>query len=293
MCQGQFNHFYGTVSSKIIIRKRSKRQKRKQLERSRRDAKIKKLKKHPLCVSKGFLEHVRQQGWEDDMADAAARVMHYYFMHIKKINERGWLPIPHQVFRGMFGKKYKKTVNRLIESGFLQYNRNKNYFKGSYCREYMICDELREDCVSASYQLKTKKLQKTYLAQKEYWKRKRVKEKQEIVAKTVESAFSDNLKTSHYRLVLEGHITEEQYQTILKLATNALSLKLSINKKEVHKIALARYSRKNDNEKTNYEFDAYLQRLLGQADGTEPRISVDRNARYYTPWTNLPREYCP
>ena len=80
-----------TQSKVIIPRKMPKHQKKKQLERSRRDAKVKKL--YLLCVSKGFREYVRQQGWEDDIADAAAWLMHHYFMHINRINERGWLPI--------------------------------------------------------------------------------------------------------------------------------------------------------------------------------------------------------
>ena len=270
-----------------------------QLCRSRRDLIVRKIKKFgPLCVSKGFLEYAQRQQWDSRMMDAAALIMHYYYMHLEKISKRGWMPIPYQVFMGLFGRDYKNVKDILMSSGFLIYNNKKKYSTGNhyysnFCMEFMICDELRYNRVSASYRLQTKELQELYLKRKEYWKNKTVRERKELADKEMEIAFikSKNDK-SYYWLLEKGYLTIEQYETIQKLANNALSLKLCITEEEVLKIASERYRYKDHTEKENYDFEAYLQRQQGKANSVlEVKISIDHNGRFYTPMTNVPREY--
>jgi hypothetical protein len=56
---------------------RTNLQQHKQRERSRRDARMRLIKKYrPLCVSTRFFEYAYLQRWDDETADAAALLMH-------------------------------------------------------------------------------------------------------------------------------------------------------------------------------------------------------------------------
>ena len=274
--------------------KKTNLQKKKQLERSRRDARVRQVKKYnPLCISKGFIEYAYNKKWDDTMVDAAALIMHYYFTHLKKIYMRGWMPIPHEVFESMFGSKYRVIIKRLMSSGFLLFNKRRLYSAGSHCSEFMICDELRNDRVSASYRLQSEELQERYIAHKKHWeqlKNMMTKEYQEMAAYVIESTFAQS--GYYYRLVRQGKITEEQFQTIKRLAANAHLLKLSIDQTTVERIATERYDRKYSKLEVNYDLDAYIIRLLGKAEAVvEAKVSIDEYGRHYTPKTNVPREY--
>jgi len=288
-----YTSYKKTVQEHIMPKKLTNLQKNKRLKRSRRDTRVRKLRNHPLCITKRFIEYALRQEWDDLMVDAAALIMHYYFMNLKRIKRRGWIPIPHQIFENMFGRKYSTIKQRLLASGFLQYNHQRKYKAGSHCSEYRICDELRNDRVSASYHLKSEQLQQRYIAHKEYLKRLKnlpVKEYQNWVNNTIKSAFARTDSHSYYRLVERGYLTEEQFQTIKRLASNAHKLKLLINEDTVIKIATERHNRKAK-DTANYDLDAYIQWIQAKVESTSiPRISICRNGRFYVPVTNLPRE---
>jgi len=274
----------------------TKLQKQKQLERSRRDLRVRKIKKlRPLCVSREFIDYACRKGWNDATTDAAALVMHRWFMLSRKHNNNyGWVPMPYQVFKGMFGTDYKRIRNHLIEIGFLEYNTQSKYKVGRYCSRYRICNELRNNRISASYRLKSKELQERFIANKEYWKKMSVAERQEQVAMKIKTAFSvtdsANTKTCH-RFVVKGYMTEEQFETIQRLVTNAHALELKINDVTITEIANERFGRKEGKE-INCDFDAFVQYYLEMAERTlEPTVTIDRWNRFYGPMTGMAREY--
>ena len=147
-------------------------QERRLLDRSQRDTRVRKIRKYrPLCVSLRFIEYARQRGWDNETADAAALVMHKWFMLRRRFDDDGWVPIPFQVFEGMFGTDYVNVRDHLISIGFLEYDEKRKYKKGSHCSRYRICSELRDDKITASYYLTSKELQECYIESQRYWKR--------------------------------------------------------------------------------------------------------------------------
>ena len=87
-------------------------QRRRRIERSRRDARVRLIKKYrPLCVSRGFIEYAYDKKWNDETADAAALLLHRWFMLRKKFDNR-LIPIPYQTFKGLFGAGSVKPNGR-------------------------------------------------------------------------------------------------------------------------------------------------------------------------------------
>ena len=140
--------------------------KSQKLERSRHDALLREIKKNPLCVSQGFRTYVQQKKeWNNETADAAALVMHHWFMKHKKSDVDGWVYMPYQVFEGMYGAGYKRVVTHLICAGFLERNEKQKYRASGtvrYCSRFRICQELREEEFTASYFLQSNPYRESY-----------------------------------------------------------------------------------------------------------------------------------
>ena len=268
-------------------------QQHKQRERSRRDARMRLIKKYrPLCVSTRFFEYAYLQRWDDETADAAALLMHYWFMRRGKLRDRRWMPMPFQLFRGLFGKHYKRIVDRLLAIGFLEYAEEYGYKKGSHCRLYRLCDALRDDEIAASYFLQSEVLQKRYIANKEHWRRMTVAERQAHAANMIDAACavpsaSGNGK-SYYELVERGYLTEVQLATIQRLAKNAHLLKVQIDEHDLAIIVERRYAKKSESKKLLYDIEAYGQKIRDQIHNTLiPKCTIYRNGRFYVPTSNL------
>jgi len=73
---------------------------RRQREKNRRDARVRKIKKYqPLCISRGFIAYAYQMQWDAETTDAAAWIIHCWFIKRKKFNDDGWVPISYKVFK--------------------------------------------------------------------------------------------------------------------------------------------------------------------------------------------------
>ena len=250
-------------------------QKRRRRENNRRAARRKKIQKYqPLCVSDGFIGYAYHKGWDDVTVDAAALVMHRWFMLRRKFDDDGWVPIPFQVFKEMFGVKYKKFLDDLIESGFLE---RRGYWAGQHCSRYRICETLRNDKFTDFYYLKSKVLQERFIAHKERW-RKMSKEKRKELIGTVVHAVDSAVKK---------YLTEEQAVTVSRLAENAHALSLNIDEETITEIARKRYDKE-----MNCDFNVFEQYYQEMAERTlEPSMTVDRWGRFYVPMTSMTREF--
>ena len=171
-------------------------QQRRKLEQRRHDARVREIKKlQPLCISKGFVEYAYQREWNNETADAAALFMHCCFMrqrefknsNHKNSDDDGWVPFPYQVFEEMYGKHYRKFLHVLSIDGFLEYNEKHGYIRGSHCSQYRLCEELRENEISASYHLKSKVMQEKFITHKSYWKSMSNEKRLELVAKKIDT----------------------------------------------------------------------------------------------------------
>jgi hypothetical protein len=278
-------------------------EKKRKLERSRRDTRVRKIKKYGyLCVSKRFFEYAIQRQGDNETADAAALVMHYCFLRRRKINDSGWVPIPYQAFRGMFGKGYKRIVDHLIAIGFLEYDEVRRARKGSpkkkgRCSYYRICQELRNDEITASYAPQSEVMQKLFIKQKEYWLRiskqkrlERMTAKIDVAFATPDSpAFKDGSQ-SYYYLVEQGYLTEEQFATLMRLAKNAHLLEIQVDDADFQAIAKKQYANQKAAGKVKCDFDAYMQRMYGMVErASRKKIKVDEYGRLHVPMTNLMR----
>jgi len=169
----------------------TKLQRQQQRERSRRDTRVRLIKKYrPLCVSRSFIEYAYKQQWDDETTDAAALVLHRWFVMRKKFNDDGWVPMPYQVFAGMFGADYMRIRDHLVGIGFLEYDKIRKYKKGSHCSHYRICSELRDDRISASYRLTSKKMQERFIENKEYWTHMSKAKRKEMIVETMANTFA-------------------------------------------------------------------------------------------------------
>lgn len=65
--------------------------------------------------SKEWFRFSEQKQWNDKTTDAAALIMHRYFVgeYYHKLRD-SWLPIPHQTFEAMFGEKYVPLKNKVL-----------------------------------------------------------------------------------------------------------------------------------------------------------------------------------
>lgn len=287
-----------TKDKMIEMERKTNLQKRRQLEKSRRDTRVRKIKKYqPLCISRKFLEYAYRMKWNDETADAAALIMHYCFMRRKKISDSGWIPIPYQAFKGLFGKDYRRIVQLLLDVGFLEYDEVRGSKKGRHCRYYRVCQELRNDEISASYRLQSKALQERFIENKKEWACKSDAKRLERARAKVEAAFSisdnpdsQNVNKSFYYLVEQGHLTEMQFATIKRLAMNAHLLKIDIDDADMLVVAKRHYDNKKQSGKINCEFDAYTQWLQGTIERTSrQKIKIDEYGRFHVPMTNLMR----
>ena len=268
----------------------TKLQKRKRLERSRRDARRRLIKKHqPLCVNQGFIEYAYNKKWDDETTDAAALIMHFWFVSPrKKFRNDEWLPLPYQKLKGTFGKHYVKIVNSLIELGFLERNEKYRYVPGHHCYHYRICEELRNGKITASYYLKSETLQIQFIANKNYWKLmpkatrlKHLNMNFDSYFKEKDSDIKDNHKP-HCKFI------KKQTEVYKKLIANAHLLEIDIDDATLSEIAKNRYAEKNTDK---YDFEAYKQRVFNKVESTqEIKYKIDDYGRIHVPITNIMRE---
>ena len=272
-------------------------QKRKQRERSRRNTRVRLIKKYrPLCVARGFIEYAYQQGWDDETADAAGIMQHHFFMKRKRVSKGGWLGIPYETWETKFGSGYQRIRDNLIQSGFLEEDEIRGYRAGSHCTYYRICQELRNDQITPSYRLQSDRLQELYIENKKYWKRMSEVKRQELAIAKIKKACTvldddatvKGSKKSFHELVRKGYLTMEQLKTIERLASNAQLLKVKITDAEFSEIAKKRYARKKRSEKSIYDVDAYEQR--GREMLEQRHFAIDKYGRFYTSMTGMFRE---
>ena len=274
-------------------------QKRKRLERSRRDSRVRNVKKYRrLCVSRGFLDYAQRKEWDNETTDAAALIMHYLFMLHKKVSSSGWLPMPFQVFEGLFGRDYKRIRDNLIDSGFLEYDEIRKYRAKSHCSYYRICGELRNDSISASYRLKSKTLQERFIENKKRWKRMSEAKRREHLEANIEAIFpsikfnAPNKENKiHTETTEHEYLTKEEGETISRLIMNSHLLKVKVNAVHLSAIIEKRFVERTRNNTINCDFDAYEQLIQDIIERTiEPTFSKDEYGRLYTPISGIPKE---
>ena len=276
-------------------------QRRQQRENNRRKALARKMRKYPLCVSKEFIAYAYRKQWNAETVDAAALIMHRQFMMRRKLDWQRWIPIPCQVFKGLYGKKhYKRIKDTLIKDGFLEYNHWRNYCPNK-CSDYGICRELRKNyVVSASYYLQTETLQEQHIKNIEYVKKMRSKaQRRERARKVLEDKFfiptdsNDNDKwESYYSLVRKGYLTEVEFATIKRLAMNAHELEIKVREAELLAIIEKGYAKNRSKKETECTFDAYEHLIRNMYNRLiTPRVSVKSNGRFYVPVTNMPSAF--
>lgn len=127
-------------------RKLTRLQQKRKLEKSRRDERVRKLKKiPPLCVSMEFMDFAEFHEWDNETVDAAALLLHRYYLSAYRSKlQDGWLPVPFETLRAMFGKGYVQIKNKLIEDGFLEYDQDHGYKAGEFCSRFRPSKEIRE-----------------------------------------------------------------------------------------------------------------------------------------------------
>lgn len=286
------------------MKKLTNREKRLRLEKSRRDGRVKALKKlRPLCVCKGFVELAYEKKWDNETVDAAAIFMHRCFIGQRRRKESNddWISIPWQTWEGMYGAKYLSIKKKLIEDGLIEYNELRRFKKGSHCSEFRLTEKFRDAFIDASYRLQSKGFQERY---RDYHRQFRMSDakRRKAVKQIIKIAFSPNNDDtfdaeekwpqgywvrSYYELVEQNHLTEREFVTIERLAQCTLSMKLNISEEEVVAIANRRFKKKS--QKCSEE--AFQQKYLWMADRTrEARLSIKGNGRFYTPFANLPKE---
>ena len=273
-------------------------QKKQRLNKSRRDARMRKIRMfRPLCVGHKFLDYACRKGWDKETTDAAAMMQHHFFMMHKDVEKRAWLGIPFETWETKFGSEYQRIRANLIDSGFLEEDKRRGYKKGSHCRHYRICQELRNDQITPSYRLLSDELQKRYLENKAKQKRMSAAVRQELAISKIRKACAvpdDNTKVKHskkslYELVQRGYITSEQLRTLERLATNAQLLRVKITDEELSKTSKERHAR----EKLTEDVDSYEERWhenLDQIYSATDEFNIDKYGRLYTPMTSMFRE---
>jgi hypothetical protein len=285
------------TGSKQRIKPLTNLQKRKRREKSQHYTRVRKTKKHPLCISKGFIKYAYQKRWDNVTVDAAAWVMHYWFLRRKRFNDNGWVPIPYQVFKAMFGKGYKRIVDYLVDVGFLERDEIRGSKKGSHCCNYRVCEELRNDEITASHRLQSKGILERFIEYKKYWAGVSEARRKERAAATIDAAFyipdftdANDHANSYYYLVKEGHLTLGQFKTIERLAENAFKLRVQIDSADFMALAKRQYEKNKITKKIKCDFDAYVQLLQGKIDRTSrQKIKIDKYGRFHVPMTNLVR----
>ena len=273
----------------MIPKRLTNLQKQRRREQTRRESRRRAMKKYaPLCVSRGFIAYAYRKEWDDETVDAAALMMHLWFLSRRK-NVNDWVHFPYQKLKGTFGKKYVCILNGLIESGFLERNEKYNYVPGHHCRQFRICKELCDDKITASYRLKTKALQERFIANKEYWKRISAAKRRELLIAGIEAAFTSNDSHAENRRP-PCELVGEQMETFKRLIANAFSLKVEIDDDEFMAIVEKRYAEKNTDK---YDFGAYGQRIRDKLERmNDPTgFSIDRYGRIHVPITNILREF--
>ena len=283
------------MKERMTTKRLTNLQKRNRLERNRQKALAQKIRKYPaLCISRKFIEYAYLQRWDKEVIDAAAWVMHRYFMRCRKPNVRGWVQIPYQEFESMFGKNYTKMLYHLLSIGFLEENVKWKYAVGHHYYHYRLCKELRFDKISAKYYLQTRAYQVRFIEIKKRDIRDKKRhdcmpeqERHALVTDKMDDAFITitNSKSKH---VKQDYVTPEQYGTIRTLATNANLLKIQIDDETLMDIAEKRHAQRKNPKCT---LDAYVQWIQNKVNKAYiPNLRIDRYGRYYTPLTNIPRE---
>jgi len=288
--------------SKIRLTRLQEQRKR---EKGQRDERVRFLRKYPLCVSADFMEYAELHGWNDRMVDAAALIMHRYFMgrYHHRLQDDGWLPIPYQTFQAMFGDKYIIIRNQLEKDGFLEFDKQRGYRAGSHCSRFRPRQELRDSTVSASYRIQSNEMQEIFIRFKKRFLITK-NNRRKSAAKIVKIAFSsksdltnsdekwgkDNFIRSYYHHVQNGYLTEIEFSAIKQLTENAFQLELRATEDEIRAIATKQYENPTrKGKKRRNDLSALQQIYIEMAERTTlPSVTVKNNGRYYTPFTNLP-----
>jgi len=275
---------------------------------------VRKIKKtRPLCVTTNFLDFAAQCGWNQKTTDAAALVMHKYFLETRKKKKKGhyyltdWVRIHSNYFIDILGSDYRQILAKLEESGFLERKRILKYIPGKQSSRFRLGSELLWEDYTASYRLQTERLQQRFLSTRARLYKITSEKRKALVAKLLEENFpakeypiDDTIQirksgkkiTYHiprfFKYIEGGTFTIEQLEVYKKIVTNVYKLKLDISEQELSVIAHKRHREQNRRCDVSALQDVYRSYLEGVLI---PRMSIDPRGRMYTPFTSLPREF--
>ena len=298
-------HKGASSKAKLTARETAKRKRK-----YKRDQLVRKIRKtHPLCITENFREFAIQCGWDDAMTDAAALVMHKYFLETRKKKKKNqrylsqWIGIHSGYFTDILGSSYKPILDQLEAAGFLERKTKRKYIPGKLSSRFRLGGTFLWQRYKASYRLQTERLQQRFLSIKarlhstHHQRKIGVKADENLRAAepiddTVQiSSFGKKITYTipRFRQYVEsGLFTEEQLQVYKQIIQNVYKLRLDISEPELLEIIRTRSKTRNmrcDISALQEVYRSYLEDVL------VPRVSIDPRGRMYTPYTNLPREF--
>lgn len=299
------------LSKPLTVREKAKRQRK-----YRKDQLVRKLKKAPLrCVTVNFLDFAARCGWDKETTDAAALVMHKYFLETRKKKKRGyyyltaWARIHSKYFSDVLGSGYKKFLATMEKAGFLERKNILKYVPGKLSSGFRLGREFLLESYTASYHLQTERLQRRILdaSDKLHQLTADKKRRKALAQKMLDEAFptteypiddtvrilqSGRTTTYHIpkflKYIADGTFTLEQLQVYKRIVRNVYQLKLNISEPELLAITTKRHQVRKprcDVSALQEVYRSYLEDVL------VPRVSIDPQGRMYTPYTSLPREF--
>lgn len=234
------------------------------------------LEEYPVYTSKEFLYHITDvriihEEFTDDLVDCAMILFHEYFLKYfaerKQWRHCRWVEFPSAELKVLFGQEgyLKNVIKPLIEFGCLK--ENPKYSAGKFCKSYRIPEEIF-GTVDQGYELKTERMCRRY-------------------ANYLEEKYEKDRKKTKPTTQPDTVFLKGQKETIKKLCKMAAKLDLEpMTQDELLELAKKRLSSKH--KCGSWALAAYYRRL--QLDTLQFYAKVDRQKRYYTPFTNLPRE---